>query len=355
MNRTPRAALRAAVVLTSSVLVVAGCGGSDDGDEQTTTPESSGVVEGSLDDVCAAGAEEGTLIAWNSEDEEAYRNIFDAFSKDYPGIELESVNLRPDDITQRLITEGAAGRGVETDFLSLTQDKAGPLVERGLLDTDVDWTAVGVAEEHVTASNMVRSERIAVGLSYNTDEVDEADLPSTWEELIDPKWKGEVVVDPRGDQLQLLSLVWGQDETLDYVRRLRETVEPVVVEGATAGLLTVASGENLLTTNGRSAETDEQQGNGAPVEIHYLDVVPAVDYYAAVPAGAPHPNAGACWIGWLYSEAGRDAKQEFAFKGNVDTPEEAQGAEVATIETEEDAALATETAALISDVWAGRS
>lgn len=354
MNRTPRAVLRAAVVLTGSALVVAGCSSSGD-DEQTTSPESSGIVEGSLDDVCAAGAEEGTIISWNSEDEETYQELFARFSDDHPGIELESVNLRPDDITQRLITESGAGREVATDFLSLTQDKAAPLVERGLLNTEMDWTGIGIEPEHITSSNMVRAERIAVGLSYNTNEVDEADLPSTWEELIDPKWKGEVVVDPRGDQLQLLSLVWGQDETLDYVRRLRETVEPVVVEGATAGLLTVASGENLLTTNGRSAETDEQQANGAPVEIHYLDVVPAVDYYGAVPAGAQHPNAGACWIGWMYSEAGRQAKQELAFKGNVDTPEEAQGAEVATIETEEDAALATETAALISDVWAGRS
>ena len=137
---------------------------------------------------------------------------------------------------------------------------------------------MGVKPNYISNTNAVRTERIAIGVVYNTDQVQESDLPDTWDGLVNPKWAGKVVVDPRGDQLQLLAIAWGKDKTVDFVKRLKQTDKPQVVQGATAGLLTVASGENKITTNGPAAETAEQQSKGAPVAIRYLDVVPAVDY-----------------------------------------------------------------------------
>jgi iron(III) transport system substrate-binding protein len=80
-----------------------------------------------------------------------------------------------------------------------------------------------------------------------------------------------------------------------------------------------------------------------------------VDYYTAVPTGAPHPNAGACWAAWLNSEAGRKAKAQYAFKGNVDLPQEAGSGQLAAIEKPEDSTLVAGAAEKISAVWAGRS
>ncbi|CAN5386031.1 hypothetical protein BH10ACT9_BH10ACT9_54440 [soil metagenome] len=319
--------------------------------EESSAP----AVAGSLEEICAAAQEEGQLVSWNSEEPEAFQNIFDAFASTYPGIELTTVEVRPDDLVQRLVTEASAGRQSGVDAISVTMDKAGPLLDENLINGDIDYAAMGVEPSHIADGNLVRTERIAIGLAYNTDEVQAADLPNTWDELIDPKWEGRLVVDPRGDPLQLLSIIWGKDKTIDFVTRLRDTDQPQVIQGATAGLLTVASGENQVTTNGRSAETAEQQANGAPVDIKYLDVVPAVDYYTAVPVGAPHPNAGACWAAWLNSDAGREAKAEFAFKGNVDLPPEAGSGEVAAIDSPDSTALVTETAEGISAVWAGRA
>jgi iron(III) transport system substrate-binding protein len=312
-------------------------------------------VTGSTEEVCKAAEQEGELVSWNSEDPEAYEKIFGEFAKSYPGIKLNSVEVRPDDLVQKLVTESAAGHESGVDAISITMDKSGPLLENNLLNTDIDFTKMGVDADYIGEGNAVRTERIAIGLAYNTDQVQESDLPNTWDELVDSKWDGKVVVDPRGDPLQLLAIAWGQDKTVDFVTRLSETAHPQVVQGATAGLLTVASGENKITTNGRSAETAEQQSKGAPVKIKYLDVVPAVDYYTAVPAGAPHPNAGACWAAWLNSDTGRKAKAEYAFKGNIDLPQEAGSGQLAAIERPQDTELVAATAEKISAVWAGRS
>jgi iron(III) transport system substrate-binding protein len=66
---------------------------------------------------------------------------------------------------------------------------------------------------------MVRIFRVAGGLTYNTEKVKPEDLPNTWDELLDPKWAGKVIVDPRGRPLNQLSLVWGEDKVLSFTRQ----------------------------------------------------------------------------------------------------------------------------------------
>jgi iron(III) transport system substrate-binding protein len=352
--RMAQVALLAAAALTLSTACSDPEAGTASGSSGAASPAAA-IVTGSMDEVCKAAAKEGELVSWNSEDPEAYQKIFDTFAKTYPGIKLDSVEVRPDDLVQKLVTESAAGHPSGVDAISITMDKAGPLLDNHLINTDIDFTKMGVKQDYIGDGNAVRTERIAIGLAYNTDEVQDSELPNTWDELVDPKWAGKVVVDPRSDPLQLLAIAWGKDKTVDFVNKLSQADKPQVIQGATAGLLTVASGENKITTNGRSAETAEQQSKGAPVKIKYLDIVPAVDYYTAVPADAPHPNAGACWAAWLNSDAGRKAKAEYAFKGNVDLPQEAGSGQLAAIGNPQDTALVTDTAAKISAVWSGRS
>jgi iron(III) transport system substrate-binding protein len=349
---------QAVLVAVAALIIPTACSDPEARTAESASTEASPaglVTGGSMEEVCKAGEQEGQLVSWNSEDPEAYEKIFGEFTKTYPGIKLTSVEVLPDDLVQKLVTEAAAGHDSGVDAISITMDKSGPLIDNKLINTEIDFTKMGIEPGYIGNGNAVRTERIAIGLAYNTDQVQESDLPKTWDELVNPKWDGKVVVDPRGDPLQLLAIAWGKDKTVDFVRKLRETVKPQVVQGATSGLLTVASGENKITTNGRSAETAEQKSKGAPVAIKYLDVVPAVDYYTAVPTGAPHPNAGACWAAWLNSAAGRKAKAEYAFKGNVDLPQEAGNGQLAAIQNPEDTELVAGTAEQISAVWAGRS
>ena len=358
MNISKSRNAQLAILAAAAIAVSAACSDPEAGTAGgSAAPAGSAAasVSGSMEEVCKAAEQEGELVSWNSEDPEAYEKIFAEFSKTYPGVKLTSVEVRPDEVVQKLVTEAAAGHASGVDAISITMDKSGPLVDNHLINTDIDFTTMGVKPDYIGDGNSVRTERIAIGLAYNTDEVQDSELPNTWDELVNSKWEGKVVVDPRGDPLQLLALAWGQDKTVDFVTKLNQTDKPQIVQGATAGLLTVASGENEITTNGRSAETAEQQSKGAPVKIKYLDIVPAVDYYTAVPTGAPHPNAGACWAAWLNSDEGRKAKAQYAFKGNVDLPPEAGNGKLAAIENPQDTSLVADTAAKISAVWAGRS
>lgn len=335
-------------------LVLAACGpstpaASEDGGEPTS--DGGGGTAQSYEEVCAAGAEEGSLVHWHNHSD-GILDVYAAFNEAHPDITVEGLEMTPDDAAQRVLTEAAAGRAPSVDIIAGQADVFQGVINEGLIDTDVDLVGYGIPEDLVHDTNMVRIHRIAMGLGYNTDSYSAEDLPNTWEELIDPKWEGEVIVDPRGRPFDQLSLVWGTEEALDYVQRLHDVVKPLVIEGGTAGLVAVAGGEAAITTGGRTAETLEQQAEGAPVEIKFLDFVPTIDNYNAILKDAPNPNAALCYTLWFSLEGGQEIYNEAEFKTNDTVPTGApEGAEVVTVQTLEDAEAVSDIGREMGRIW----
>ena len=321
-RRTPRLV----PLLAAAVVFLAGaCAGS------SNKPSTQAAASGGLQQVCDAGAKEGKVVYWNNLAKPD--DVIEKFNEAYPDIEVQSTTMRPDDNAQRVLVEQAAGRGISADVVYGGLDVFGSVIKAGLIDDTIDWSTLGVPKDIVTDSDMVRLYRTGGGLTYNTDKVKPEELPNTWDELLDPKWAGKVIVDPRGRPFDQLSLEWGEQRALDYVRRLKEIVKPIVIEGGTAGLVAVAGGQGLFTTGGRSGETDEQKAKGAPLEIKYLDVVPTLDSYHGVIKGAKHPNAARCLVAWM-ATAGAESHRQIETKTNQDVPPGApSGAKVLAIDT----------------------
>lgn len=303
------------------------------------------------DAVCEKAKGEGKLVYWNN-----FANpdpIFEAFTKAYPGIEIEKLANHPDDFVQALLTELTAGRPPTPDIMYGELNVLVPLFQMDADDDSIDWRALGVPEDLIPDSgNVVRLYRVAGGIVYNTNRHTAADMPNTWEELIDPKWDHQIVVDPRGRPFDQLSLVWGHDQTIDYVRRLNE-LHPIVIKGGTAGMLAVASEQAAITTGGRSAETLEQQAKGAPLEIKYLDVITTLDTYNFVPKGAAHPNAAACMVAWLATD-GQAIHDQAEFKSNTTIPRGAPaGAKIISVDTPEQAEAVAAIGKEIGEIFSG--
>jgi iron(III) transport system substrate-binding protein len=299
---------------------------------------------------CEGAAEEGTLIMWGGSDEEPVRATWDVFAESYPGIEFEYLSISPSDGAQQLITQDAAGQPVSVDLVTFEPNTLVALIERDMIDLDVDWEAVGVDPEVINDQNSVRFDRNGQAIVYNTDSVDEADLPSTWDELIDPQWAdGKIVVDPRGRPFDKLALEWGEEQALDYVTRLK-AINPAIIQGGTAGMVAVGTGEALITTGGLTVETKEQQAVGAPVDIHYLDVIPTEDAILSVVAGAEHPNAAVCLTAWMASEEGKAHLLETRYL-EPDLTDIPSGSTIVSIATPEDAEFVSEMSGKVSEIW----
>jgi iron(III) transport system substrate-binding protein len=151
-------------------------------------------------------------------------------------------------------------------------------------------------------------------VAYDTRKMSEADMPKTWDELLDPKFKdqmaGSLFLMPR--LVSALSIKWGQDKALDFARKLAND---------TGILLTRAPRESILQAGERviaAAEVDTLPklwaAGGMPVK--YVIPAPVVlgQFGATVLAKAPHPNAARLLAGWLASKEGKKARE----KGNFE-------------------------------------
>lgn len=274
--------------------------------------------------VCQAGESEGKVSFRDTTDPDVFAKEVAGFEQKYPKIKVDFGSQRPQDSVQRIVTEKQANHAIDVDAISIDMPSAGPVIQQGLIQS-VDWGTLGVPADDVLTSQgaqFVRTQRIILGLGYNTTKLSDADLPSTWDELINSKWAGKVIVDPRGEYLSGLGIVWGPQKAEDWYKQLLKVDKPMIVKGATTSLEKVISGEAQLTTSSHDAEVLEQKSKGAPVAIKYLDVVPTQDHYAIVVKGAAHPNAAACFLGWWISKDGGQAAQlKYEFKGNDDQPQ----------------------------------
>src|SRR5690606_4976208 len=124
-----------------------------------------------------------------------------------------------------------------------------------------------------------RSQLIFGGIGYNSELTNPDDLPDTWEEIADPKWTGKYIVDPRGTLLSLIAVEWGQEKTLEWYENMLTVAPPQIVEGATASVQKVISGEAVFSTSIHDAEALEAQADGAPVEVKWLDPVHTRENY----------------------------------------------------------------------------
>ncbi len=324
------------VVLFAVIALVGAACGSDSSDTTvavaatttTTTTAAPGAATtttaaaptASLETVCAAGAEEGSFVYWATIEPDNFSEISQPFEDRYPGIDIEFLSIREEDGAQNILTALSAGQDVEPDMLYGSQDGLFPIIDRDLIDTSYDWSQVGINPDMVHPTNMVRLFVVGLGIAYNTNDITPAELPATWEDLIDAQYAKQLVVDPRGNPFDLLSIAWGEEFTVDYITRLKDTVEPIVIRGGTAGMTEVLAGGAWMTSSGRADSNAELQAEGAPMEMHYMDFVPVRVLYNGLTVDAKSPNAAACFAGWLATGEGKASFEAVEYKANEFPP-----------------------------------
>jgi len=70
-------------------------------------------------------------------------------------------------------------------------------------------------------------------LGYNTSSVKEDEIPKTYDELLDPRWKGNrIAIDSKAHGiLRALAAVWGEDKAVAYLKRLADQ-QPIMARAS---------------------------------------------------------------------------------------------------------------------------
>lgn len=351
MTRTRHRMANAGAMGGALVLILSACAGggattapatpvSASPDAGASAAPSAAPVAG-RDEVCADAASEAPLEVWLNFGN--YEPIVVDFSAAYPEIEVEAIQISPEDAVPRIVTEAAAGQAITPDVQYGNIGSLAPLIERDLVEA-VDWASLGVASELTNDANVVRVAVTAYGVGFNTTTHTAEQLPDTWEGFIDPaRGPDKLLLDPRGRPFSFISLEWGTEKTVDYVKRLIEVTDPIVFSGTTAGLVALAAGEAEILLNSKTAETEEQLLTGAPLGLKLMDIVPVEGTQLLVTKDPTSPNAAQCFVAWAASEEGSASILEHDFKTNDIASQSQAGSINITTDSAEAAAIVDET------------
>ncbi|HWP58094.1 MAG TPA: extracellular solute-binding protein [Candidatus Acidoferrales bacterium] len=232
----------------------------------------------------------------------------EAFEKRF-GIRLEPVTGRLREQTDKVRAEHATGRKIADVFDGVVQYlmelyKAGALEKfknpaPALAEFD---RSVFVQEPADFWTPLFIS---AQALIVNTNLVKKEEYPKSYWDIVNPKWKGRVATrDPRsagGGGWQFLQFYNHPKLGLEYIRKLKEVVEPFTVPGGSREMRdAVLLGQFPLGFSGRP-EFLTDVPKGSPLAY----VVPQegltwLPHVTALLKGSPHPNAGKVALTWFY-------------------------------------------------------
>jgi ABC-type Fe3+ transport system substrate-binding protein len=210
----------------------------------------------------------------------------------------------------RLIQETQADRPAFTDVIVASPNQIAAMVRAGAL-APVDWAswAPNVQDPRATAPQgvAVAAESSVAGITYNSARVRPDEVPRSMEDLLKLQYKGRVASTPYAAHFNNLAAsgVWGSARTLDYVRAFADQIAGLIRCNETGRII---SGEfDLFALDCGHNYTLRAKDEGAPIDfVVAADAPLLINYYAAVPRNAAHPNAAQLWVNFLLSREAQD-------------------------------------------------
>jgi iron(III) transport system substrate-binding protein len=270
----------------------------------------SGLARGADPKTIDGAKKERQVVWYTTTNLEPAKRIVDLFQAKYPFLHVNLYRAGTGPLTGRVLLEARMGKH-EWDVLSGGGEIYPPVFDRGLIAPYRSPEATMVEDDMVdkngywtayTASTFV--------LGFNTKMVKREEVPKTYEQVLDFKWKGQKVgVDTTAGMLHGLMPVWGREKAIAYFRRLAE-LDPVMKDSTSLMAQLLGAGEFPIAFG--TAHIYELLGRkGAPVD--WIPLEPAVVRIVPTTIGikAPHPNSGRLLYDFLIGEDGQKVMVDF--------------------------------------------
>ncbi|HSI41323.1 MAG TPA: extracellular solute-binding protein [Xanthobacteraceae bacterium] len=255
--------------------------------------------------VLKAARAEGSVTVYGAQSQDLLQATAAAFEAAVPGIKVNILRAASGTLANRFMSEAEAGV-FEADVLNSANVLIftnRPAMWRPLTVETIPTVAAWPSDQlHNIYLNSSQGPQL---IAYNSNLIAKDKAPKTWEDLLDPKYKGKgMIVDPRASNTYLnwVNLMY-ETYGATYVEKLRAQ-NFVPVEGGTQGVQQVAAGAYLVVIPPSFAHVQPLLDQGAPLGYVYpsenSSVPPLGPQHSwGLPAKSPHPNAGRVFMTWL--------------------------------------------------------
>ncbi len=257
---------------------------------------------------------------------QALRPLAEAFMKKYPFVKMSFWRGDSEEIIAKLSAEVRA-KNLVADLVEGTG--VGELaVEATLAVPYFSPMVTAMPEQYRDPRNLWTSTRISYyGIAYNTRLVPPDQVPKTYDDLLDPRWRGKLawrIGTSSGTPLFLstIRLARGEEKANAYFRRL---VPQKVINFGSGSARTlvdrVIAGEFPIALNIFAHHPLISRAKGAPVNTQLMDPVPSTSGTMIVPRGVRNPHAALLLADFILSKEGQQilANADY-FPVRTDTP-----------------------------------
>ena len=257
-----------------------------------------------MERIVAAAKKEGTLTLYTTIAEKDLPALIKPFEAKY-GIKVNVWRAGTDKILQRTLAEAAANRN-EVDAVHFGSPEMEALAREKVLLAVASPTYKDLQPGSVPAHRQWAATILSVWVqAYNTNLVKKEDLPKSYADLLDPKWKGKFGIESKNQDwfASVVGLNGGDDKGLKFFNDLvaKNGISPRT--GHTLLTNMVVSGEVPLALTVYNYMPEQAKKKGAPIDWFVIEPAIARSNAIGVAAKAPHPAAALLFHEYMLTDA----------------------------------------------------
>ena len=232
-----------------------------------------------------------------------------AFEKRY-GIKVSYVRANSNEVALRVLNEAKAGK-MQADVFDGTGATAS-LKKEGIVAKFIPENAKRFPKEYIDSEGYwVATNLYVLTPGYNTELIRKGTQPKTFQDLLDPKYKGKIAWNSTSSSsagpgfVGIVLETMGEEKGTAYLRDLAKQQPAGLAVAARQVLDQVIAGEYAIALNIFNNHAVISAAKGAPVDWIPMDPALGVLSVISVTKDAPHPNAGRLFLEFLMSEDGQ--------------------------------------------------
>ncbi|HLC26224.1 MAG TPA: extracellular solute-binding protein [bacterium] len=251
---------------------------------------------------------EGKIILYSTDDPRDQEEILKPFYKRYPFVKVEYLKAPTEVRYQKVLLTAQRGSPIADIVTGLGGALKNYLDAQALgelADLPV-WKSYPDDLKYGTISIAFRKRYYS--LAYNTKLVSKKDLPKTWEDLLDPKWSGQVGFNSIAAGVWF-NPIWhglGPERATKLLEGFARNKAQFRTEGADAAVKFLAAGEYKIAIPVSEYNAFDVYKNKGPVDWLAIEPLPVGLGNIVILKKAAHPFAARLYVNWILSEEGQE-------------------------------------------------
>lgn len=252
----------------------------------------------------ALAKEEGALNLYATMGQEQISAVSARFEKKY-GIKVNLWRASSEVVARRALTE-AQGNRFEVDVIESNSPELETLYREQLIHPVQTPFSAAMVREAIPLHGAWLGARINVFVqAYNTDRVKADDVPKTFRDLADPRWKGKIAAEADNvDWFATMARELGEAQAVSLFQDIVRTNGVSLRKGHPVLASMLAAGDISLVLSTYNYFVDKlRKDKGAPVAWTVLEPGIARVSGVALARRARHPNAAVLFVDFMLSDA----------------------------------------------------